>query len=59
MTSIARRFVAGTLTALLISATAVALYSAQASRNVPTEFNEFTDGSGRSNYAITETLVRP
>jgi amidase len=42
MTSIARRFVAGTLTALLISATAVALYSAQASRNVPTEFNEFT-----------------
>jgi hypothetical protein len=23
------------------------------------EFNEFTDGSGRANYAMTETLVRP
>ena len=22
------------------------------------EFNEFTDGSGRSNYAMTETFVR-
>jgi hypothetical protein len=27
-------------------------------RLVVSEFNEFTDGSGRSNYAMTETLVR-
>ncbi len=42
MSSIARRFVVGTFTALLISAAAVALNSAQAARDVPTEFNEFT-----------------
>ena len=42
MSSIARRPVVGTFTALLIFATAVALNSAQGSREVPTEFNEFT-----------------
>ncbi len=42
MSSIARRCVVGTFTALLISATAVSLNSAQASRDVPTELNELT-----------------
>ncbi len=42
MSSIARRFVVGTCTTLLMSATAVALNSIQGARDVPTEFNEFT-----------------
>jgi amidase len=42
MSIIARRFVVGTLTTLLMSATAVAVNSIQGARDVPTEFNEFT-----------------
>ena len=42
MSSTARRFVVGTFTALLMSATAGALNSIQGAREAPTEFNEFT-----------------
>ena len=40
--SFARRFLVVTLTTLLVSTTAAGLKSAQRSRDVPTEFNEFT-----------------
>jgi amidase len=62
MSSIVRRFVVGSFTALLMSATAVALNSAQGSRDVPTEFNEFTvaqlQDAMNSHQLTSERLTR-
>jgi amidase len=62
MSSIVRRLAAVTLTALLASATAVALYSAQSSRQVPTELNELTiaelQGAMSAGQLTSERLTR-
>jgi len=36
----------------------VAGKTAATDKLVVTNYNEFTDGSGRSNYVVTETFVR-